>query len=85
MFPLPGMYPTPTAKPQSADVKQARPPSPTQIYPEEPLEENKVLAHGIQQLLYSSLLFQKTVLRVSHGKKIFRGNAMHLRCLLPIS
>ena len=42
MLPLPGMYPTPSARSQSTDGKQAKPASPTQIYPDEPLEEDKV-------------------------------------------
>jgi hypothetical protein len=42
MLPLPGMYPTPSTTPQSTDGKQAKPPSPTQIYPDEPLEDAKV-------------------------------------------
>ena len=42
MLPLPGMYPKPSTTSQSVDEKQTKPPSPTQIYPEEPLEDNKV-------------------------------------------
>ena len=44
MLPVHGMYPTPSTAPLPADGKQvtSKPPSPTQIYPEEPLEENKV-------------------------------------------
>jgi hypothetical protein len=46
------MYPTPNATSQSTDEKQTKPPSPTQIYPDEPREENKVkMTLGIQNVL----------------------------------
>ena len=43
MLPLPGMYPLPSITSQQSSVeKRIKPPSPTQVYPDEPPEDGEV-------------------------------------------
>ena len=43
MLPLPGMYPLPSIISQQSSVeKRIKPPSPTQVYPDEPPEDGGV-------------------------------------------